>query len=98
MCQSFLFRELEIIQPKVVVTLGNTALRAVLDDRKAAIGDVHGTWRTANLPVWSGEIYPLYHPASVIYNRTLAPVYREDVQRLGQEIARRGWSWKEDAR
>ena len=96
LCQSFLFRELGIIQPKVVVTLGNTALRAVLDDKKAAIGELHGAWQPGKLPVWAGEVYPLYHPASIIYNRTLAPAYRADVQRLGQELYRRGWIRREE--
>ena len=95
LCQSFLFREMEIIRPKVIVTLGNTALRAVMDDKKTVIGAVHGDWHPASLPVWEGEVYPLYHPASIIYNRSLAPVYREDVERLGAELRKRGWITEE---
>lgn len=89
--QSFLFREMEIIQPKVIVTLGNTALRAVLDDKKITIGKVHGQWVDAKLPFGQGQVYPLYHPASIIYNRVLAPVYRQDVEALGRDLARKGW-------
>ena len=38
----YLLQEIQIIQPEILVTLGNTALRAVLGDRKASIGDFHG--------------------------------------------------------
>ena len=78
---SSLVREVEIVDPAVVVTLGNTALKALLDDRKAAIGALHG--RPLTLP---GEktrtLFPLYHPASIIYNPKLVEVYQEDLQKL----------------
>ena len=48
--------------------------------RQATIGDVHGqalSWHDCTL-------YPLYHPASLIYNPSLRDVYREDVLRLGE--------------
>ena len=74
----FLKRELELVDPAVVVTLGNVPLRALMG-RQASIGALHGQWQT-----WEGRrLYPLYHPASIIYNRALKPVYDEDVVRLG---------------
>ena len=74
----FLKREILLVDPDVIVTLGNVPLRALLG-RSATIGAVHGRWQT-----WEGRrLYPLYHPASVIYNRALKSVYEEDVVRLG---------------
>ena len=74
----FLRRELALIDPEVIVTLGNVPLRALMG-RGAVIGEVHGTWLE-----WEGRrLYPLYHPASVIYNRSLRAVYEQDVVRLG---------------
>ena len=74
----FLKREILLVDPDVIVTLGNVPLRALLG-RSATIGAVHGRWQT-----WEERrLYPLYHPASVIYNRALKSVYEEDVVRLG---------------
>ena len=74
----FLRRELALVDPEVVVTLGNVPLRALLG-RQATIGALHGQWQS-----WEGRrLYPLYHPASIIYNRALKGVYEEDVVRLG---------------
>ncbi len=78
----FLKRELTLVDPAVIVTLGNVPLQALMG-RQATIGALHGQWQN-----WEGrKLYPLYHPASVIYNRSLQSVYEEDVVRLGAEIA-----------
>ena len=74
-CAELLIKEIEIIDPKVIVTLGNTALRAASGEKAITIGDCHG-----KLCTYGGRsIYPLYHPASIIYNRSLAGVYEQDV-------------------
>ena len=77
----WLRREIEMVAPQAVVTLGNVPLRALVDPH-ATIGDVHGKW------IESGglRIYPMYHPASLIYNRSLRPVYTEDIRRLAEEL------------
>lgn len=77
----WLFREIEIVQPQIIATLGNVPLGA-LTDMKQTIGERHG--KPMETP--HGTLYPMYHPASVIYNRALEPVYREDVYRLGELI------------
>ena len=68
-----------MVNPKLLVTLGNTPLKA-LYDKKAVIGEVHGQF----LQLEGRTLYPMYHPASIIYNRSLEPMYREDVLRLKQ--------------
>jgi len=78
----FLQRELEIIQPDVIVTLGNVPLKAVYD-KKAVIGDCHGQLL--------GKVFPLYHPASIIYNRALKDVYEADVRRFAELVREKGW-------
>ena len=82
----FLHREIEIVKPRVIVTLGNVPLRAVKNDISAqtTIGMFHGEMH--KMPI-SGEfyqVYPLYHPASIIYNRSLEAVYLEDLKRLAK--------------
>lgn len=74
----WLHREIELVDPQVVVTLGNTALRAIMG-KHVVIGDVHGRFQKKE----GRLVYPMYHPASVIYNRSLSEIYLADVQRLG---------------
>lgn len=74
----YLLKEIKAIAPKIVVTLGNTALKAVTGNSKISIGDVH-----AKLIEKDGySLFPLYHPASVIYNRSLKDTYYEDLLKL----------------
>ena len=73
-----LLEEIRLLSPKLVVTLGNVPLGAVRNE-KQSIGEVHGRF----LPMERYSLYPMYHPASVIYNRSLREVYIEDVKRLG---------------
>ncbi len=81
LCLPFLKRELALVNPEVIVTLGNVPLKALLG-RQAIIGEVHGQWLA-----WEGKrLYPLYHPAAVIYNRALRPAYEDDVRRLGEAL------------
>jgi len=75
-----LLKEIEIVSPKIIVTLGNTPLKALLGNVK--IGDVHGKLIEHN----GRLIYPLYHPASIIYNRALYDVYIEDLKNLKKYI------------
>lgn len=74
----WLKREIALVAPKCIATLGNVPLKALAGD-KAVIGDVHGQL----LECEGRVLYPLYHPASLIYNPSLRGVYAEDVKRLG---------------
>ena len=79
----YLARELEIIKPECTVTLGNVPLNALLKD-KCAIGSVHGKFISTE----HGLVYPMYHPASVIYNRSLREVYISEALKLGEWMRR----------
>lgn len=74
----WLMEELQAVGPRIVATLGNTALRAVAGGTQV-IGEVHGTLMAIDAPYL---LFPLYHPASIIYRRELAEVYAEDVKKL----------------
>ena len=77
-----LLKEISVVCPKIVVTLGNSPLRSVTGDKKITIGDVHGKM------IKCGEffLFPLYHPASIIYNRSLKDVYLDDLKELKREL------------
>ena len=72
-------REIEAVQPRVIATLGNVPLCAVTG-RRLTIGAVHG--RMIESGVEGLPLFALYHPASLIYNRALEPVYEQDVREL----------------
>lgn len=80
----YLFKEIEAVHPNVVVTLGNVPLRAVLGEKNATIGKLHAVPTAAVVNTHSFKLFPLYHPASIIYNRKLAEVYNQDLLELKQ--------------
>ena len=80
LCKSFLQQELDLVRPQVVVTLGNVALKALCADPKMTIGQCHG--RPLAVPGAVYRLFPLYHPASVIYNRQLMATYEQDLVAL----------------
>ena len=80
-----LHREIAKVQPGMIVTLGNVALQAVTGT-KAVIGDLHGRVAQVTLDGQAYRLFPLYHPASIIYNRALKAVYEEDLTALKQVL------------
>ena len=70
------------MRPRALVTLGNVPLKA-LAGGKYTVGDCHGRWleSQAGFP-----LFALYHPASLIYRRSLAPVYERDVLTLAEAL------------
>ena len=79
----FLLKEIEAVQPRALVTLGNVPLKA-LTDGKITVGDCHGSWLASRAGT---PLFALYHPASIIYRRALAPVYEQDVITLSRCLA-----------
>lgn len=84
----WLQKELTLLAPKVIVTLGNTPLRAVSGDPRTVIGDHHG--QCYGTGAFGAVFFPLYHPAAVIYNRTLRDTYLNDLAALRALIAQLG--------
>lgn len=78
----FIERELSAIQPELVVSLGNIALRCILKDEKTTIGVMHGNPINVKFAGTEFVLFPLYHPASIIYNRGLRDVYLQDLHKL----------------
>lgn len=79
----YLYEEISLVSPQLVVTLGNVALKSLLGEREV-IGDHHGRlcFSDASLTGETLRVFPLYHPASIIYNRSLQDVYAADLVRL----------------
>ena len=89
-CEPYLFRQVELIRPKVIATLGNHATKQ-LSGKETGITRVHG--QEQRLKVGSREVllYPLYHPAAALYTPAMLTVLEQDFARLpellGREVA-----------
>lgn len=79
---SILNEEINIVSPKIIVTLGNTPLKAIMNNNNLTIGSVHGQLLKKNNIL----IFPLYHPAAIIYNQKLKETYLEDLNKLKKAI------------
>ena len=84
-------KELELISPKVIVTLGNTPLYAILtlaELPQQMIGSVHGVPMQISIQGTAYTLFALYHPASGIYNRSLLPIMEKDTCALGEHLVK----------
>lgn len=84
--RQLLYEEIHILDPKIIVTLGNTPLRSIFD-KDLKIGKVHGELMKVDIKDKKYKIFPLYHPAAVIYRRELKPIYIEDLELLKNIIS-----------
>jgi DNA polymerase len=78
----YLTREICTISPRIIVTLGNVPLRAVTGDYSLNIGTLHGRPSDVEIEGMQYKLFALYHPASIIYNRSLKDIYIEDIRKL----------------
>jgi DNA polymerase len=80
-CEPHLFRQIELIEPKLVATLGNFATK-LLSGRPAGITRVHGHEQEVTLGARTVKLYPLYHPAAALYTPSMLKVLEEDFARI----------------
>ena len=53
------------------------------------VGKVHGTAFEISFGETSFILFPIYHPASIIYNRSLDEVYKKDLKKFFLEISKK---------
>jgi uracil-DNA glycosylase len=80
-CESHLFRKIELIQPKLVATLGNFATK-LLSGKPAGITRVHGHPQAAVVGGLQVTLYPIYHPAAALYTPAMLKTLEEDFSRI----------------
>jgi len=80
----YLVRQLDIIQPKIVVTLGRHSMEYFLPDQKISM--VHGHPAHVSLGEIDVVVVPLYHPAAALYNGSLRVTLIEDFMKLSTII------------
>jgi uracil-DNA glycosylase family 4 len=86
-CESHLFRQVELIQPRLVGTLGNFATK-LLSGKPLGITRVHGQEQEVVLGGRSVLLYPLYHPAAALYTPAMLKVLQEDFARIPELLGR----------
>jgi DNA polymerase len=83
-CTPYLVRQLEIVRPAVIVTLGLPALKYMLDDPKLTMGRSRGQWK-----LWRGiKLMPTYHPSYVLraYTEANRQAVWSDLQLVMKEV------------
>jgi uracil-DNA glycosylase family 4 len=89
-CEGHLWKQIELIQPRVVATLGNFATK-LLSGRPTGITRVHGQEQETTLGGRRVLLYPIFHPAAALYTPRMLEVLKADFARipelLGREVA-----------
>ena len=86
-CESHLFRQMELIEPTVVATLGNFATK-LLSGKQTGITRVHGQEQQTHIGGRDVLLYPLYHPAAALYTPAMLNVLQEDFRRIPELLGR----------
>jgi uracil-DNA glycosylase len=86
-CETYLFRQVELIQPRVVATLGNFATK-LLSGKPTGITRVHGQEQETTIGGRRVLLYPLYHPAAALYTPAMLKVLESDFARLPELLGR----------
>ena len=80
----YLLRQLEIINPKVVITLGRHSMEYFLPTAK--IGDVHGQPHQVTFDGHEITLIPLFHPAAALYNGGLRQTLIDDFLKTTEKL------------
>ena len=80
-CSDYLERQIQAINPRVIVTLGRFSMARFLPNAK--ISDVHGQ----SYQLKGRTIVPMYHPAAALHQPSLRPMIEKDFKRLPDLIA-----------
>ena len=78
-CESHLFRQIELIQPTLVATLGNFATK-LLSGKPAGITQVHGREQHVVLGGNEVTLYPIFHPAAALYTPRMLQVLEDGLR------------------
>ena len=86
----YLVRQLDVIRPQIIVTLGRHSMEYFLPEQKISL--VHGQPKRINFGEDKIVIVPLYHPAAALYNGSMRNTLIEDFKKLPKiiEILKKG--------
>jgi uracil-DNA glycosylase family 4 len=86
-CQPYTYRQMDLIEPRVIGTLGNFATK-LLTGSRTGITRVRGTPQVHEIGGRSVFVMPLLHPAAALRTPSLVDTLREDFAKLPELISR----------
>jgi uracil-DNA glycosylase family 4 len=85
-CREYLLRQVELIEPAVICSLGNFSTKLLRGD-PTGITRLHGQPEVITIGTRAVRLYPIYHPAAALYTPRMLDTLREDFQRLPELLA-----------
>ena len=89
----WLIEQIKKINPKVICSLGNYATKFFLSegnidkmDAQPGITSVHGKIKFVEISEVKIKLIPLFHPAAIIYNKNLLPLWEKDMEIVKKEV------------
>jgi DNA polymerase len=80
-CQDYLWRQIDLIQPLVLCTLGNFSTKLLRGD-PTGITRLHGCAEVRVIGPRAVRLYPIYHPAAALYTPSMLDTLRADFARI----------------
>jgi uracil-DNA glycosylase len=92
----WLIKQIREIKPKVICSLGNYATKFFLSGGRVdemenfpGISSIHGKFKIIEFEGIKMKLIPLFHPAAIIYNQKLIPLWEEDMEIVKREISQK---------
>ncbi len=85
-CQDYLLRQVALIEPIVICTLGNFSTKLLRAD-PTGITKLHGRAEVLTIGSRAVRLYPLFHPAAALYTPSNVEVLRADFARIPELLA-----------
>jgi DNA polymerase len=85
-CQDYLMKQVALIEPHVICTLGNFATKLLRAD-PTGITRLHGRDEVRLVGARSVRLYPIFHPAAALYTPANVEVLRQDFARLPELLS-----------
>ena len=89
LCAPFLHRQVELVAPKLLVTLGNVPTQALFSTTQG-ITRMRGQWKTLSIGDWTGPVLPTLHPAFLLRTPSAKAQAWKDMLSLRQAIVKQG--------
>ena len=82
-CSGYLFRQIQLVKPRVILTLGQTAGRAILGAEKwPGMVDIRGKWQAA----LDAAVMPTFHPAYLFRVSSARAAFEEDSRAVAERL------------
>jgi DNA polymerase len=85
-CQDYLHRQVALIEPTVICTLGNFSTKLLRGD-PTGISRLHGRDEVHLIGERNVRLFPLYHPAAALYTPSMLATLRSDFERIPELLA-----------